>query len=212
MSPGAVGMGLAAMSPGAPWGKPGQMMKTYVNAAVGAPVRRNNNRRSSRSRSRSKEQSREEEEEEQQQQQHYYPHPAGGGGYLGYAHHSYMSGVEPKGYFDQLYMGPGGEEGGGDTSEGGESQSVVEREIMKDRTGEGQRQGSYSTKSTTEDRTSLCQSTSSSPEAAAFAGEQHEGKGELVPPPLQHANTDPVDVEGPVRSRISRSFTGGDEL
>ena len=188
------------------------MMKPYVNAAVGAPVKRNNNnRRSSRSRSRSKEQAK---EEEQEQQQHYYPHPAGGGGYWGYAHPSYMSGAEPKGYFDQLYMSSGGEEGGsGDTNEGGDSQSAVEREIMKDRTGEGQRQGSHSTKSITDDRTSACQSApSTSSEAAAYAGEQGEGKGDAVPPPLQHAYTEPVDVESPVKSRISRSLTGGDEL
>ncbi|KAJ2936619.1 hypothetical protein H1R20_g474, partial [Candolleomyces eurysporus] len=238
MSPGAVG--LAAMSPGAPWGKPGQMMKPYVNAAVGGPVRRNNNngnreRGSSRSRSRSKDPGREREmledasgaEMHQQQQQQYYAHPAGGGGYWGYAHHYHMSGVEPKGYFDQLYMGPGGSReggeesggGGGDTSEGGD-RSVVEREILKDRLGEGERQNSDSTKSSTDDWASSCQSTSpGSPDTAATTEPEDESHGDrpgavggFVPPPLQHAKTDPADVEGPARTRISRSLTGGDEL
>ncbi|TEB34085.1 hypothetical protein FA13DRAFT_1729555 [Coprinellus micaceus] len=203
---------LGAMSPGAPWGRPGEI-QPYGNAAVGGPARRSSGeQRSNRSRSVTREN--EESEQAEPTQSPYMQ----SGGYWVYNN----SMVEPKGYFDQLYMGPSAYR-----HEGPEAERSAETE-GDDRT-EGQRarrlqrpplgvESTSSQSSGTPHRTfSMSTTCASSPDtlATSFGGEEEEMRrfvsedasptfkaaSELVPR-LQHSHTDPSKAAG--LSQLSR--------
>jgi len=94
------------MSPGVPWGRAGERIGGPGNAAVGPPQGRRASGKRGKSASRSRERGR-----------------SGSGYWQGPM-------VEPKGYFDQLYMGSSGEG----------AYEAVEREILKEKD-EGQEEG-----------------------------------------------------------------------
>jgi hypothetical protein len=102
-----------AMSPGAFWGRPGEVQNPFINAAVGAPLHH------------------------QPLPSPGHPHPAGvyghamhsPGGYFYSPHHAGV-GVEPKGYFDAMYFPPTGANAASVAALA--SSGGVAAEIMKD--------------------------------------------------------------------------------